>query len=243
MKIRSRFLIRSLAWVLRLGFLALFATTRKKLVTPVPDISPYGDTKGENYIYCIWHDEIVGAIFSGPTRNCAALVSRHADGSYVADIVEMLGMTPVRGSSNRGGATALRQMMDEAASKHICIATDGPRGPRRIVKDGLVFLASQTGRRVIPYAFAASKMWRPRGSWTDLAIPWPFSTVYIVGSWPITVPENLTREELVPYRERIQAEMDRMNAAAQRLAAGEAVEMWPAAAHPEAASEARSQAA
>jgi len=232
-KIRSRFLIRSLAWLLRLGLLALFATTRKKLVTPVPGISPYADTHGEKYLYCIWHDEIAGAIFSGSTRDCAALVSRHADGSYVADIVETLGMTPIRGSSQRGGATALRQMMDEAASKHICIATDGPRGPRRVVKDGIVFLASQTGRRIVPYAFAASRMWRPRGSWTDLAIPWPFSTVYIVGSWPMSIPADLDREQLAPYKARLQAEMDRMNAAAQRLACGEAVEMWPAEAAPE----------
>ena len=227
MKIRSRFLIRTLAWSLGLLFRVLFATTRKRLVTAVPDISPFADTRGTKYIYCIWHDEIVGAIFSGPPRDCAALVSKHADGSYVADIVEALGMTAIRGSSQRGGSAALRQMMDEAATKHICIATDGPRGPRRVVKDGIVFLASQTGRTIIPYAFAASRMWRPRGSWTDLAIPWPFSTVYIVGSWPMAVPPNLSRDELALWRETLQAEMDRMNAAAQRLAAGEQVEMWP----------------
>lgn len=232
MKIRSRFLIRMATWCLRLVFLALFVTTRKKLVTPVPDISPFADTKGVNYLYCIWHDEIVGAIFSGPTTCCAALVSRHADGSYVSDIVEAIGMKAIRGSSHHGGAAALRQMMDDAKSHHICIATDGPRGPRRVVKDGIVFLASQTGRAIIPYAFAASKMWRIPGKWTDLAIPYPFSTVYIVGSWPRTVPPNLSREELAVHRQSLQVEMDRMNAAAQRLAAGENVEMWPAAAMP-----------
>ncbi len=88
MKIRSRFLIRMATWCLRLVFLAIFATTRKKLVTAVPDISPFADTKGVNYLYCIWHDEIVGAIFSGPTAavEASGTSGRSTDVSIVRNV-------------------------------------------------------------------------------------------------------------------------------------------------------------
>jgi lysophospholipid acyltransferase (LPLAT)-like uncharacterized protein len=226
-RIRSRFLIRTATWCLRILFKALFATCRKELLTAHPDASAYIDTRGNYFLFCFWHDEILGPIFADDTKNCAALVSRHSDASIVADIVESFGMKPIRGSSKRGGATALRQMIHEAETCHICIATDGPQGPRRVVKDGIVFLASQSGKPIAPVAFTASRMWRPRAGWTDLAIPWPFSRITVCVSWPIPVPADLDRDGIERYRLLVQAEMDRLSIAAQARQRGEAVALWP----------------
>jgi hypothetical protein len=148
----------------------------------------------------------------------AALASRHADGDYVADVMTAVGIQPIRGSSNHGGAPAVKQMLEVARDSHITVATDGPRGPRRVVKPGILFLASHAGRRIIPVAFAAANAWRPQGRWTDLTVPMPFSTVYALGGVPLEVPAGLTREQLAPWRDELQRRMDELQADADRLA-------------------------
>jgi lysophospholipid acyltransferase (LPLAT)-like uncharacterized protein len=220
MKIRSRWLIRLLARIIAAGCRLLFASTRVKIRAARRGISPYEDSGAQKCLYCIWHDSILGPIFGGRCVDMAALVSLHGDGSYVADALECVGITPIRGSSSRGGAAAVREMLDAACDKDISIATDGPRGPRRKVKDGIVYLASQTGRPIVPTAFSARSGWRIRGRWTDLLVPRPLTTVWLLGGEPITVPGGLSREQLAVYRDKVQHAMDELTAEADRLAGG-----------------------
>jgi lysophospholipid acyltransferase (LPLAT)-like uncharacterized protein len=133
----------------------------------------------------------------------------------------ILGYSTVRGSTNRGGAQAIKQLMDDTAGMHIVITPDGPRGPRREVKPGAVFLASQTGRRICAGAYACRSEWRIKGSWTDMAIPKPFTTIYLLTSAPITVPSDLPRIELDQYVQIVQSEMQRLTAEAESLARSE----------------------
>lgn len=150
----------------------------------------------------------------------AALTSRHADGEYVAEVMEAVGITPIRGSNNHGGTTAAKQLMTATQKHHITITTDGPRGPRRVVKPGVVFLASQTGQRIIPVGCSAKRAWLPKGRWTDLIVPKPFTTAYVVGEVPLAVPPNLTKEQLAPYVTELQRRMDSAQTLADDLATG-----------------------
>lgn len=207
MKIRSRRLIRMLARCIALSSRMLFALVRPEVRPWIKGTSPY-DAPGEKFIYCVWHDGILGAIFSGKCIQVAALVSQHEDGSYVADAMECVGIHPIRGSSNRGGTAALRQMMEAAKDVHITIATDGPQGPRRVVKEGIIFLASKTGRRIVPVAFAARTAWKPKGRWTDLVIPLPFTKAIAASGEFLAVPPSLNREQMQHYRDMLQRRMD-----------------------------------
>lgn len=218
MKIRSRRLIRFLARVLAVAFRALFASTRTEILAAKPGISPYKDSGDQKYLYCIWHESILGPIFGGRCVDMAALVSLHGDGSYVADALECVGITPIRGSSSRGGAAAVREMLEVARNKDISIATDGPRGPRRRVKNGIIYLASQTGRPIVPTAFSARRAWRVRGRWTDLLVPKPFTRIWLLGGDPITIPSGLSRDDLSVYCDRVQRAMDELTAEADRRA-------------------------
>ena len=223
MKIRSRFLIRLAARSLSAGIRLLFRTLDLDVRLQVPGISPYVETGDERFIYCVWHDSILGPTFGGPQTHVAALTSQHTDGTLVADLLESVGITPIRGSSSRGGARAVKQMMEAARNHHIVIATDGPRGPRREVKDGIVYLAAQTGRAVIPVTFAARSCWRPRGKWTDLIVPKPFAQSVMLAGEPIRVPARLTKDGRAHWRGVVQQAMDELDEAVNRMAAGEDV--------------------
>lgn len=216
MKIRHPFLIRSAARLLAVVMRANFATIRVKTVEKTPQVSPYAPTGDARYLYCIWHDAIIGVLFSGRCQKLAGLASLHADGAYVADAMEALGIPAVRGSSGRGGAAAIRAIQNDASDYHIAITTDGPRGPRREVKDGMIFLASRTGRPIVPVAFQATSAWRPLGKWTDLVIPKPFSKAILAGGAPILIPPKIKRDEFEHWRRVVQTATDELNAEIDR---------------------------
>ena len=224
-KLRSRTLIRTLARWMALFCRCLFLTVRTRVIAAEPGFSPHCEPDAEHRsLFCVWHDAILVAIFCGKTVNVAALVSQNYDGTVIADVLDAVGIQPVRGSSSRGGAAAIRQMFALAERKHLVIATDGPRGPRRVVKDGIVYLASQSGRPIVLTAIACSWDWRPRGRWTDMVIPLPFSRVVVLGGAPIRIPEGLSPQQLAPFRELVQRAMDELQSQADRLARGDEVE-------------------
>ena len=226
MKLRNRTLIRIVARLMALVSRCLFYTVRIRVIPSTEGFSPHHSPDEEHRsLFCIWHDAILGAIFCGKTESVAALTSQNYDGSIVAEVLSAVGIQPVRGSSSRGGAAAIRQMFALAERKHVVIATDGPRGPRRVVKDGIVYLASQSGRPIIPTAFASSWAWRPTGKWTDLVIPLPFSSAFVLGGQPIRIPSGLRPQDLAPYQQLVQRSMDELQLRADRMARGEPVDL------------------
>lgn len=220
MKIRNRTLIRLASRLGAACFRALYWTCRIYVVEQAHKVAPYAETGDDRYLYCVWHDGILGAIFSGPQVNTSALTSRHADGEWVAEIIEAVGMKTVRGSSGQTGAAAVVQMMEIARELHIVIATDGPRGPRRKVKPGILFLASQSGRKIVPVATSAVHGYRPRGKWTDLLVPRPFTAVFTFGGEPLAIPPNITRADLSHWCKELQNRMDCLQQQADDLATG-----------------------
>lgn len=221
MKIRNGFanwlLARLGTWVLRV----LFWTVRVDHRKVVEDGTPYQPAKGAiRYCFCIWHDAIVAAVYSLRTFKLAGLISRHQDGGYLAHAVKLVGITPVRGSASRGGAQATKQLIDQP-DLHVCITPDGPRGPRRVMKDGIIYLASRTGRPVIPTTLTATSYWSIPGGWSDMMLPKPFSRALLLAGAPIEVPPDLTREQISEFAEVVQKEMDRLHLLGQRIIRGD----------------------
>ena len=219
MKIRSPLLTKlAIATFTRVVQL-LFSTLRREFRAKTAGTNPYVTSGPERFLYCVWHDSIIVPIFAGRHTCSSALVSRHHDGSYIAGILRMVGVSSVRGSTKHGGASAVRQMMATAKDKHLVITPDGPRGPRRRMQSGIVFLASHTGRAIVPTAYACIRSWKIKGSWTHLMIPKPFTTIFLMVGEPIKVPPDLSREEVARYTALVQDEMDRLGTEVERMAA------------------------
>jgi len=213
MKIRSHWLTQFLAVCAVVSLRTLYATCRVRAVEVEPDTSPYRkrrDDQPERFLYSIWHDVLVMAIFSGKPQHMAGLVSRHQDGSYLADSMKLVGIEPIRGSSKRGGTQALKQCLDAAGKFHVSITPDGPRGPRHVPKEGILFMASLTGRRIVPVAAACRRGWRIQGNWTDMLLPLPFTEIYIKAGEPLSVPPDLSREELKVWVEKLTERMEQL---------------------------------
>ena len=217
MKIRRPWMIKAAglgaAWAVRLWV----GTLRYRYRPLGPDLDPTRPECRRRYIYAFWHENLLLPAYYYGRTDVHVLISRHADGEIIAEVCRHLGFRTVRGSTTRCGAEALLQMLRLADVSHLGITPDGPRGPRRRVQQGLVYLAARTGLPVVPAGFAYDRPWRAR-SWDRFAVPRPFSRATCVTDRPVVVPPDAGRAELEHYRRLIEETMLRMTGEAERLA-------------------------
>ena len=160
---------------------------------------------GAPLIYVVWHARLLLLPYLYRRRGLRVLVSRSADGAMVGGLVERLGFVVVRGSSSRGGAPGLRSLARALAEGHsVVVVPDGPRGPREVLKAGVVTLARLTGALVVPSALGASSEWRAH-SWDEFRIPKPFSRCVMRLGEPIAVPRDLDAAGEESARKEIEA--------------------------------------
>jgi len=168
-------------------------------------------------IYLFWHETMLLPAYTHAREGFAVLVSQHRDGELIAQIFRRLGGHAIRGSTTRGGAAALRNMIGNARGLHIAITPDGPRGPRHVVQVGAIYLASRTGMPLVPVGFAFQDPWRAR-SWDRTALPRPWRPARGIFGKPIEVPGDLDRGGLEACRRRVQAAVEDVQTRAERLA-------------------------
>lgn len=220
MKLRNRRLLAAAGWAATRTAKALFHTLRFRYQPRGPSLAPADLPAGERIIYCIWHENLLLPTLYFGRPDIAVLISQHRDGQLLGSLIQSLGMGMVTGSTTRGGVEAVRKLVDENAPfRHLAVTPDGPRGPRRVVQQGLVYVASRTGMKVACVGVGYRRPWR-LGSWDTFAIPRPFTRARCVTADPIAVPAGLKAAQLEPYRLRIQDEMDHLNALAEGWAEG-----------------------
>jgi lysophospholipid acyltransferase (LPLAT)-like uncharacterized protein len=136
-----------------------------------------------------------------------AMVSLHEDGEMIAQTVHRLGYKTIRGSSTQGGKRAFHQMLKSLKKGAICtIMPDGPRGPRHSLKEGTIHLASRSEAYILPLTFSA-KRYKKMRSWDKFLLWMPFSQLVAMYGKPITIPRNLSSEEVEQYKQQVQYAM------------------------------------
>lgn len=184
----------------------IFRTLRYEL--HFSEVNPYNSAGADRFLFSVWHDSALLAAFGGRHKRTVALTSRHRDGTFVENILRAVNVRSVRGSSGKSGRRAALEILSRAKTHDFVITPDGPRGPRRTMSRGIVYLASKTGNAIVPTAFASSNPWEIRGSWTSLTIPKPFSRLVLLAGEPIKVPSALSDAEMQEYVESVQQRME-----------------------------------
>src|SRR4051812_10063687 len=215
MKSRNRWLIPYLASVVAFVIRLWMSTMRTRIVSVDGRMHP-ADPRDERFIYAFWHEGLLAPLATKP--KIRVLISQHTDGEWIAQICERLGIGVIRGSTARGGCQALLEMIRSADGQtHLGITPDGPRGPRRELKPGVVMIASQTGLAIVPTGIGFVRAWR-FGSWDRFALPLPGSIMVGVVGEPIFVPRDLDRNGLDQWVKLVEAEMLKLTAAAEQWA-------------------------
>ncbi|TAL05404.1 MAG: DUF374 domain-containing protein [Verrucomicrobia bacterium] len=200
---------RLAAWILGAALRVVSATLRYSWDNRT------GETR-EQTIFCVWHNRLalcMKAYFNDAcprgrhTAGLAALISASKDGAFLAAVLEQFGVQPVRGSSSRRGAQALRELTSWARKNHdIAITPDGPRGPCYVAQDGVLALAQITGLRIVPVSYSLN--WKIRlKSWDRFLVPLPFARCEMIYGRPLRVPREATPAEREELRRQLEAEL------------------------------------
>lgn len=145
---------------------------------------------GSPAIYTFWHEGLLLATFVFRHQGIRVLVSQHQDGEYISQTIERLGYTTVRGSTTRGGTRALFRMAAAGqGGENLGVTVDGPRGPRRSVQSGVLYIARRSGLPILPFAVACSRK-RVLSSWDRFIVPLPFARVVVAFGEPLFVPNE-----------------------------------------------------
>ncbi len=161
----------------------------------------------EPRIYLFWHEYILVPLYLRGHCDLVMLLSKHRDAEILSRVAHHMGFGCIRGSSNKGATAALLKMQSRGKNSHITITPDGPRGPRRQMAQGAIFLATKTGMPIVPMGFGMSYPKRAK-SWDQFAMPLPFSRVRCVIGPKIHVPSNLSRDGMEAERLRVEKVMN-----------------------------------
>lgn len=169
---------------------------------------------GEPFVFALWHGRMLVPIWTHRGERVATMASKSKDGEIIARWLAGHGYVPVRGSTRKGGARGVVQLLRLVAAGHAAALTvDGPKGPPRIVQEGIVTLARRAGAFVLPVSFGAT---RPRflRSWDRYLVPKAFSRNFVVYGEPFRIARETDEDACA----RIKAGIDGATAEADRLA-------------------------
>ncbi len=168
------------------------------------------------FIPCYWHQRHLFCaryMFNkmAPNQKLGFLISPSADGDVAARLTESWGGIPIRGSTTRTGAKAMRDLYETIVKQKISpvITPDGPTGPAREFKQGAVMLSQLTQVPMLPMAYAASAAWQ-LGSWDKFMIPKPFSRIVIAIGAPRQTAKGLKLNELEPLRLEMEQTLNKL---------------------------------
>jgi lysophospholipid acyltransferase (LPLAT)-like uncharacterized protein len=171
--------------------------------------------RGEQLIVAFWHNRVVMMPIPSRGRKLCIMNSQSRDGEIATRALARWGIRSVRGSATRGGAAGFMRLVNAyRAGYDLAVVPDGPRGPRYVVKPGVIHLARVTGAPIVPVTYAASRI-RQLRSWDRLIIPLPFSRVlYVIGE-PLRVPRDADDRDLEALRCELEARLNTITQAAE----------------------------
>jgi lysophospholipid acyltransferase (LPLAT)-like uncharacterized protein len=138
-------------------------------------------------VFLLWHEALLPLLWQHRGQGIAIVVSEARDGQYLSNLAASLGYRAVHGSSTRGGIRALLGAVRELqAGRSIAFTPDGPRGPRRELKPGVIAAAQRGGGVIVPLHAEADRAWRLH-SWDRFIIPQPLARVLITYGRPFAV--------------------------------------------------------
>jgi lysophospholipid acyltransferase (LPLAT)-like uncharacterized protein len=207
-----------LAWLARLVgrtmafYLRLVATTVRTSGPPV--------FQGQA-VFAIWHESnLVAATAAFRLRAEKRVISfstRGFRGIVMNTMLESMGsgVVALPEESNRSEAAKLAKEMARIGREglSLVVSCDGPLGPYRVAKPGVLIVARESGVPIQPWAVAIRPALRLNGRWDKHLVPLPFCRMRVDEGAQIQIGR---REALKPRVAELQAALDEVQALADR---------------------------
>lgn len=163
-------------------------------------------------IFVFWHGQhfITPFIKTKESHRAKVLISRHRDGEFNAIAAERLGIGTIRGSGDhsgafhrKGGVGAFREMVQALGEGwNVATTADVPKRSRAAGM-GVIMLARESGRPILPFAMVTSRFIRLK-NWDSTTINLPFGRGAVVGIDAVVVPADADAETMERLRQQVE---------------------------------------
>jgi lysophospholipid acyltransferase (LPLAT)-like uncharacterized protein len=202
------------AGFLAAGFLRLVWRTNRFSIFP-SDIYAQVEPRAP-VILVFWHGQhfLTPFIKTRPDQRAKVLISLHRDGEFNALAAERLGIETIRGSgdhgsafSRKGGVGAFMEMVRALQDGYnMALTADVPKRSR-VAGLGVIKLARETGRPIVPFAMATSRFIR-LDNWDQTTINMPFGRGVVVASEVMLVPPDADAETMEKLRLQLETDLN-----------------------------------
>ena len=174
-------------------------------------------------IIAFWHGEHFMMPFVRRNYPAAVLISRHRDGEINAIAAERFDIETVRGSGShgndfhrKGGVGAFKTMLRTLEDgTNMALTADVPKVARKAGL-GIIMLARESGRPILPIAIATSRFKR-MNNWDRSVIHLPFGRGVIASGATVCVPKDASETDMERLRVQLEERLNEVNRRAYRL--------------------------
>ena len=158
--------------------------------------------ENKSVIFSVWHGHLLSIVYDLRSLEMNALAGTHKDADLISQIATKWGWSMIRGSSKKNGVVAYKTMLrllSRSTNTMLFITPDGPSGPPRIPKKGIVGLAQSCRVGIIPIKVRYTRSWGFK-NWDTFYVAKPFGNIFIDYRKPIYFDEeqnNKTCQEIL----------------------------------------------
>ena len=163
-------------------------------------------------IFSLWHAHQCVLYDNKDKQHLHVLISRSNDGEIISRAANHMGIKTIRGSKGRKGISSTIKMVEKLEEGNsIAITVDGPRGPKQIVKDGIINISKISQVPIVPVLWYSNyPNFLKFKTWDEFNFPFLFcKTVALYGD-PIYVPSDINKEGVEEYRQLLETKMQDM---------------------------------
>lgn len=207
---------RIISFLLKIIILFISKTVRLKIYNR--EILDKIKKENKQIIFAFYHQELFLFIHYIYYYNnkVTVLASPSRDGDIAESVLRRFNFDVVRGSSRKDGLRGMISMIKTLKNgSDAAFAVDGPIGPPRTVKPGILLISKRTNAVILPISNWASPNFK-LSTWDRTLIPIPFSKACIVFGEPLE-PEDFKNDDIIAAHQKFQIILDTLSAKAKEL--------------------------
>ena len=147
---------------------------------------------GRPVIIAVWHGHLLSIFHDLRNEKVDAVAGTHKDADLISKVAEKWGWSMIRGSSKEKGSIAYKGMIKslKIPGSILFITPDGPAGPKRIPKPGIIRAAQATNAVIIPASVFSTRNWGFT-NWDTFYLEKPFGRIFIEYGKPIEFDKKM----------------------------------------------------
>ena len=152
--------------------------------------------KNQSVLVSTWHSNLLSVFYNLRSLDVHALAGTHNDAELISQVALKWGWKMIRGSSKEDGSIAYKEILKTLKTRGsiVFITPDGPTGPPKIPKPGIIRAAQATSAAIIPTSVFATKRWGFT-NWDTFYLEKPFGEIFIHYGDPIYLEKELSYKE------------------------------------------------